>query len=285
MQMKKNKALLLSGTVLFSVTGSIEKANSAEIQNEINIINDEKPVVTTNVEENKAPRIYEGETMPVTVAKALGKVGVPYVRNNNQKQSGLTDNHEDEKDNKEDTEAKDHNDILNKSFIISSKYLNKLHSIIELPEDDDQDLSIENEIYDLKRENDDKTNDDKKNNKELSTSKESNDNTGTITLTQKQGEGDRIRKEADALPFNKIYEEKTGQSVPDFVKKQESPILIKYNEFFKGQSTIIEKKIELKPWYSKVATTVKSGITRAWTAIKSGFTFGWQKVKSVFKLK
>ena len=97
MQMKKNKALLLGGTVLFSVTGSVEEANSAEIQNEINIINDEKPVVTTNVEKNKAPRIYEGETMPVTVAKALGKVGVPYVRNNNQKQSGLTDNHEDEK--------------------------------------------------------------------------------------------------------------------------------------------------------------------------------------------
>ncbi len=57
MQMKKNKVLLLSGTVLFSVMGGIEKANSTEMQNEMNIINEERPVVTTNVEENKAPRM------------------------------------------------------------------------------------------------------------------------------------------------------------------------------------------------------------------------------------
>ena len=54
--MKKNKVLLLGGTMLFSVMGSVEEANSTEMQNEMNIINEERPVVTTNVEEVKVPR-------------------------------------------------------------------------------------------------------------------------------------------------------------------------------------------------------------------------------------
>ncbi len=74
MQMKKNKVLLLGGTVLFSVMGGIEKANSAELDNAMNVplellgrdnfgldcLNHEpirKEELVLDYKENKAPRM------------------------------------------------------------------------------------------------------------------------------------------------------------------------------------------------------------------------------------
>ena len=59
MQMKKNKVLLLGGTVLFSVMGGIEKVNSAEQVQEIKIVEEKPNLVINNANENRAPRTAE----------------------------------------------------------------------------------------------------------------------------------------------------------------------------------------------------------------------------------
>ncbi len=209
MQMKKNKVLLLSGTVLFSVMGSIEKANSTEIQNEINIVNNEKPVVINSAEEVKAPRTED-------------EIKADIQRINEKLQ------------NEEISER------------AANKALGQLESELK---DKIEANKAEKEINE-------------KNNKK-------NDN-------------DIVIKEVNELELNKIYEQETGQKVPDSVKQIQNDIIKRFTIETKKplHATVIEHAPS-KTWYGKAWNKVTQIVTNAWSSIKTG----WSKVKSVFKWK
>ena len=209
MQMKKNKALLLGSTVLFSVMGSIEKANSTEIQNEINIVNNEKPVVINSAEEVKAPRTED-------------EIKADIQRINEKLQ------------NEEISER------------AANKALGQLESELK---DKIEANKAEKEINE-------------KNNKK-------NDN-------------DIVIKEVNELELNKIYEQETGQKVPDSVKQIQNDIIKRFTIETKKplHATVIEHAPS-KTWYGKAWNKVTQIVTNAWSSIKTG----WSKVKSVFKWK
>ena len=212
MQMKKNKALLLGGTVLFSVMGSVEKANSTEIQNEINIVNNEKPVVINSAEEVKAPRTED--EIKADIQRINKKL--------------------------------ENEEISERSAV---EALDKLKSELKGLKDKIEANEAEKEISDT---------------------------------VSKKNDGNIMKTPADELESNKIYEQETGQKVPDSVKQMQNNIIKRFTIETKKplHATVIEHAPS-KTWYGKAWNKVTQIVTNAWSSIKTG----WSKVKSVFKWK
>ena len=267
MQMKKNKVLLLGGTVLFSVMGGIEKANSAEIQNEINIINKEKPIVINNTEENKAPRMDENvnnieNPVNIDIQKRVKEV------------LGDGDDFEDPKDSKErvvfnpcDTDEKKQEGILLNIEYVERGVQNVKtanHAITDVLEGQ----TVEKEYIDPGMEPYCKPYTPNKN--------ESNEE------DKKENDKKKKTKTTNEIEFTKMYEQETGQKVTDSVKQMQNEILSKYTvETKKPMDANDVEQAKSVTWYGKVFNKVKHGLNYVWTSIKTG----WSKVKSIFKWK
>ena len=207
MQMKKNKVLLLSGTVLFSVMGSIEKANSAEQVQEIKVAEEKPNLVINNADENRAPRTEE-------------EINADIQRINKKLQSEE----------------------------ISERAANKALGQLE------SELKDKIEANTAEKEINEKNN--------------------------KKNDSDIVIKEVNELELNKIYEQETGQKIPECVKQMQYDILSRINVETKKllHATVIEHAPS-KTWYGKAWNKVTQIVTNAWSSIKTG----WSKVKSIFK--
>ena len=209
MQVKKNKALLLGGTLLFSVMGSVEKANSAEQVQEIKVAEEKPNLVINNADENRAPRTEE-------------EINADIQRINKKLQSEE----------------------------ISERAANKALGQLE---------------------------------SELKDKIEANEAEKEISDTvSKKNDGNIMKTPADELESNKIYEQETGQKVPDSVKQMQNNIIKRFTIETKKplHATVIEHAPS-KTWYGKAWNKVTQIVTNAWSSIKTG----WSKVKSVFKWK